>query len=170
MTPAEFEAVVAEVWIPVQRYLRRRLDAATAEDVLSDVLLVMWRRRAELPDEPLPWCYGVARRCMANALRGDQRRLRLVDRIAAQAPPALTGEDDALAEALSRLAEADRELLRLWAWEGLAPRELAAVLDITPNAASIRLHRATKRLRTALGKTRGGAGHRRLRQGEEAPR
>jgi len=46
--------------------------------------------------------------------------------------------------------------LRLWAWEQLSQREIAVVLDISPNAASIRLHRATRRLkdRLAPGKSR----------------
>jgi RNA polymerase sigma-70 factor (ECF subfamily) len=172
VSPEQFEAVVADVWLPLQRYLRRRVDATTAEDVLGDVLLVMWRRRADLPaDAALPWSYAVARGCLANAVRGEQRRLRLVNRLAAQPPPALNGDDDALDLALTSIPDADRELLRLWAWEGLAPREIAVVLDITPNAASIRLHRATKRLRNALaGKDDAPAGHRRHRQGEEAPR
>lgn len=166
-----FEAVVAEVWVPLQRYLRRRADAATAEDVLGDVLLVMWRRRADLPaDAVLPWCYAVARGCLSNARRGDERRLRLVHRIAEQPPPSVPHEDPVLDAALARLPSADRELLRLWAWEELAPREIAVVLGITPNAASIRLHRALKRLRAALGKDGGSPGHKQERQGEEAPR
>ncbi|HWT23737.1 MAG TPA: sigma-70 family RNA polymerase sigma factor, partial [Solirubrobacteraceae bacterium] len=67
-----------------------------------------------------------------------------------------------------RLGDKDREVLRLWAWEQLAPREIAVVLGITPNAASVRLHRATKRLRDSLGKTRAPAGHVPARQGAEA--
>jgi RNA polymerase sigma-70 factor (ECF subfamily) len=69
-----FESVVADVYAPLQRYLRRRTDPATAEDVLSDVLLVIWRRVADIPpDAPVAWCYGVARGCLANTLRGYDR-------------------------------------------------------------------------------------------------
>ena len=53
--------------------------------------------------------------------------------------------------ALGRLSPDDRELVRLWAWERLTPREVAAVLDITSSAASIRLHRAKARLTDHLG-------------------
>jgi RNA polymerase sigma-70 factor (ECF subfamily) len=167
VTPARFEAVVGEVWVPLQRYLRRRSDATTADDVLGDVLLVMWRRRDDMPEgSELPWCYGVARGCLANARRGDDRRLRLVRRLEEQPPVAAGGDDPALESALQALPPKDRELLRLWAWEGLAPREIAVVMGTTPNAASIRLHRATARLRKEMGVD----GHRRSRQGEEAPR
>ena len=80
--------------------------------------------------------------------------------------------DPALEAALAGLSAADREVLRLWAWEGLAPREIGVALDISANAASIRLHRATKRLRSRLttGKNPGRGGHLGEQQGTEAPR
>ena len=53
----------------------------------------------------------------------------------------------------------DADLLRLWAWEQLTPAEIAVVLDTTPNAVSIRLHRAKAALREALRKAEGPAGH-----------
>ncbi len=146
-----FEAVVADVYGPLQRYLRRRTDASTADDVLGDVLLVMWRRSGDIPVEAtLPWCYGVARGCLANALRGSERRLKLVRRIAAEPVAPAPGEDLVLAEALAALPAGDREVLRLWAWEQLTSGEIAQVLGISANAASIRLHRATKKLKAEL--------------------
>ena len=45
-------------------------------------------------------------------------------------------------------------MLRLWAWEDLRPQEIAVVLGITANAASIRLHRAKGRLAAELGVVR----------------
>lgn len=155
---------------PVTRYVRRRAGDA-ADDVVAETLLVAWRRFDEIPvGAELPWCYGVARRCLANQRRGDNRRLRLLDTIQRQSvypePPVVAHDDADLGEALDALDAADRELLRLWAWEGLAPREIAIVMGITPNAASIRLHRARGRLEAALRtsderKDRDGAGHQR---------
>lgn len=55
---------------------------------------------------------------------------------------------DALGQ--GQLAPTDQEVLRLTAWEGLAPAEIARVLGISPNAAAIRLHRARGRLRHEL--------------------
>lgn len=167
-----FERLVREAYVPVLRYLLRRVDPATADDVLGDVLLVLWRRFDDLPaDAALPWCLGVARGCLANRLRGDRRQRQLVDRLALVPPPVEDGDDPALEEALEHLGDKDREVLRLWAWEQLAPREIAVVLGISANAASIRLHRATRRLRDLLdagGKTPGRAGHLPERQGTEA--
>ena len=161
-----FERVVAGVYEPLQRYLLRRTDPATADDVLGDVLLVLWRRLDDVPDEaPLPWAYAVARRCLANARRAAGRQERLVERLAAERPAGET-DDEQLTAALAALPEDDRELLRLWAWEQLAPREIATVLGISANAASIRLHRAKKRLRNLMtgGKDAGTAGHEGLRE------
>lgn len=165
---ARFEQVAGELIEPLRRFLARRTDAATADDVLSETLLVCWRRVEELPEDPLPFAYGVARNCLANAQRGARRQGRLAARIAVVDPPresvpgpgAGAGEgDELLAAAMARLRPEDAELLRLWAWEQLAPAEIARVLDITPNAASIRLHRARQKLREELRKTGPGSGH-----------
>jgi RNA polymerase sigma-70 factor (ECF subfamily) len=159
---ARFEAVARELIGPLRRFLARRTDAATADDVLGDTLLVCWRRYADLPAEPLPFAYGVARLCLANADRGARRQRRLAGRIATLDPPQELPEpvgDDRLAEALARLPDMDAEVLRLWAWEQLTAGEIATVLDLTPNAASIRLHRAKGRLRQLLRKIDEAAGH-----------
>jgi len=164
---ARLERLAAQVYEPLQRYLRRRTDPDTAADVLADSLLVLWQRLDDVPaDAELAWAYGVARRCLANAERSRRRRRRLVDRIAAQPLPAVPpppGEagDERLDAALAALREDDREVLRLWAWEQLEAREIAAALGITANAASIRLHRARSRLGRLLdgGKNRPAGGH-----------
>ena len=76
-----FEELAPDLIEPLRRFLARRTDAATADDVLSETLLVCWRRLEELPDEPLPWAYAVARNCLANAERGARRQQRVAARI-----------------------------------------------------------------------------------------
>ena len=158
-----FEAVAREVIEPVRRFLARRTDPATADDVLAETLLVVWRRLDDVPGEPLPWVYAVARHTLANAARSERRRERLTARLEAQ--PAAADEpaagDDALHQAMAALRSQDAELLRLWAWERLTPAEIAIVLDTTPNAVSIRLHRAKAALREELRKNVGDGGHER---------
>jgi RNA polymerase sigma-70 factor (ECF subfamily) len=109
---ARFDTVVRGVVEPLRRFLARRTDAAAADDVLADTLLVHWRRY-----------------------------------------------DDRLGEALAALSAEDAELLRLWAWEQLTPGEIATVLDVTENAAAIRLHRARGKLRDRLRKIEAVGGH-----------
>ena len=153
---ARFEAVFDEVYEPLQRYLRRRCPAGDVDDVLNDVLATVWRRLDDVPTHAvLPWCYGVARRSLANQRRAGERRLRLVQRLAgrteAPAAYAWTGPVDApLERALEALGELDREVVRLWAWEQLEPRESAEVLGTTAGSVSVRLHRVRERLRSEL--------------------
>lgn len=171
-----FEALARQLVEPLRRFLVRRTDPATADDALAATLLVCWRRLDEVPDEPLPWAYGVARNCLANALRSERRQERLAAKVAAVDPPAevapAPAEGDAdLAEALAELPETDAELLRLWAWEQLTPAEIGEALEITANAASVRLHRAKEKLRAQLesriGKDDADAGHEESREGRQ---
>lgn len=168
-----FRAVVAEVVDPVRRYLWRRTDATTADDVLAETLVVLWRRVDEQPDDLVPWAIGVARKQLANARRSAARRDRLAARIAvidppvAHAPdPAADDADEAVRRVLARLRPADAEVLRLWAWDGLEPRQLADVLGISSNAAAVRLHRARRRFEEEFGKDAGSAGQVAVKEGE----
>jgi RNA polymerase sigma-70 factor (ECF subfamily) len=164
-TEQRFRELVAEVTDPVRRYLWRRTDSATADDVLAETLVVLWRRFADQPREVVPWAIGVARKQLANARRAAARRERLVARIAVVDPPLEVAADEpddaaerAVRRVLARLRPADAEVLRLWAWDELEPRELAVVLGITANAAAVRLHRARRRFEEAFGKDAGTSG------------
>lgn len=165
-----FEEIAPTLIEPLRRFLARRTDPTTADDVLAETLLVCWRRAEDLPAQPLPWAYAVARNCLANAERTERRQRRVAGRVAAVDPPADRAPgpelpDAPLAEALAALRPDDAELLRLWAWEELAPAEIAELLGITANAASIRLHRARRRLRDQLRKTERVSGHEESREG-----
>ncbi|MFE2313900.1 RNA polymerase sigma factor [Streptomyces sp. NPDC059441] len=149
---------------PLHRYLLRRTSADMVDDILAEAMLVLWRRIDDVPglgsapgslpdpDDVLPWCYGVARGCLANARRADGRRLRLVERLirTQEQLPAGVADHSDLHAALAALGALDREVVRLWAWEGLAPRQIAEATGLTSNAVSIRLHRAKKKLAEQL--------------------
>jgi RNA polymerase sigma-70 factor (ECF subfamily) len=160
-----FETFVAEVFDPLQRYLGRRLPADQVDDVLSDTLLVMWRRLDDIPREAvLPWCYSVARQSLANHRRSNRRRLALTEKLQAQPKPVEGGEPEepALEDAMAKLSDAERELIRLWAWEQLEPREIAIVTGMTVNAVSLRLTRAKKKIEKEMTRQDPArAGHRR---------
>jgi RNA polymerase sigma-70 factor, ECF subfamily len=145
-----FERLADEVYEPLQRYARRRVDPDSVDDIVSDTMLTLWRRLDDVPPNArLPWAYGVARRTVANHRRAAGRHLSLVRRIQAEpspTPPAEDPLDPELQAALDSLPVADREILRLWAWEQLEPAEIAVALGLTANAAAIRLHRAKKKL------------------------
>jgi RNA polymerase sigma-70 factor (ECF subfamily) len=144
-----FQVLFSEVYEPIQRYVRRRVDPNAVDDIVSETMLTLWRRLDEVPPDALPWTYGVARRQVANHRRAGRRHLRLVRRAESEPRPVPVSAhplDAELHTALSALGDSDRELLHLWAWERLEPAEIAVVLGLTPNAVSIRLHRAKKNL------------------------
>jgi RNA polymerase sigma factor (sigma-70 family) len=165
-----FRRLFDDAYRPLLAYALRRTDsAADAEEVVAETLLVAWRRRAEMPRDAdaTPWLYGVARRVLANQRRGLGRR-RAFERGIEPLTVAPRGPDEALeaAEATRavlaaarRLSEADRDVLRLAAWEGLSQRELAVSLGCSENAAALRLHRARRRLRDELLKEGRVLGH-----------
>jgi RNA polymerase sigma-70 factor (ECF subfamily) len=145
---------------PLLDYFLRRVSQDYAHDLVAEVFLIAWRRRAIAPDEPdlRPWLFKVARNVLRNHHRGAARRMRLHERLRAyattdvvQPPPEQSDTDALLRWALTRLREPDREVLRLTAWEGCTTDELATVLGCSANAAAVRLHRARRRLRKVLG-------------------
>lgn len=158
---AAFRRLFEDAYRPLLAYsLRRTESPADAEEIVADTLLIAWRRRNELPigDESIPWLYGVARRVIANQRRGQRRRGRL-ERILAPVmhssqDPDLTAQladaTRAVVAASRRLPDADQEVLRLAAWEGLSHAEIAVSLGCSENGAALRLHRARQRLREEL--------------------
>ena len=46
-----FEALARQLVDPLRRFLVRRTDPETADDVLADTLLVCWRRLDDVPDD-----------------------------------------------------------------------------------------------------------------------
>lgn len=140
----------------VATYARRRSDVQTADEVVGDVFMVAWRRLEDVPDDPLPWLLGVARRALANRRRTVARDRALQARLGSVLPdavtafPADTDVDAAVLGALGRLGERDREVLLLVAWEGLTPAQGAAVIGVRPNTFSTRLSRARRRFQRAL--------------------
>lgn len=158
---AVLEELFAAHYEAVLRYARRRTNqVADAEEVIAQTFVVAWRRLEDMPapDERLPWLYGIARHVLLNQRRGAMRRARLHERMRA-APTGLNPRPSALPRvigAIAQLSDADREILRLMAWEDLSHAEIATVLGISPNAVAIRIHRARARLNRHLAATDAG--------------
>src|SRR6266508_1230171 len=112
---ARFEALYRENYGRVLGYALRRASAHAAHDVVADTFLVAWRRLEHVPETPLPWLLGVARRTLANQRRAAGRRAALVAEFAtaASAHPAQPSDGVETLGALERLPAADQELLKL---------------------------------------------------------
>ena len=127
-----------------------------AEDLASEVFAIAWDTWDDVPAEPRPWIFGVARNIANNHLRTTGRRQQLELRVADERAVAQQGWHDGghnlattamdLRLAWSRLAESDREVIALVAWDGLTGQEAAQVLGCTRAAFSVRLTRARRRL------------------------
>jgi RNA polymerase sigma-70 factor (ECF subfamily) len=144
---ARFEALYRAHAGAVRTYAWRRWDEQTSDDVVADVFVVAWRRLTEVPDDPLPWLLGVARRVLANRRRGVAREQALRGRLLSEqtitAPTGVSRHeaDPAVMAALGMLRERDREALLLVGWEGLEPARAARVLGVSANVLGAALSR-----------------------------
>jgi RNA polymerase sigma-70 factor, ECF subfamily len=151
-----FEALYREHCGAVRAFVHRRVASAAADDVVSEVFVVAWRRLDQAPPDELPWLLGIARGVLANQRRGDARRLALRDRLTASVVtgfehgPDWSGGESEVWRAFGSLSQRDQELLLLVAWDGLDRAQAASVLGVGTAAFSVRLHRARRRLERAL--------------------
>lgn len=139
----------------IRAYAARRVGHDAADDVVSEVYASAWRRRRDVPEPALPWLLRTAHNVVAHERRSLARRLNVRDAVVGTtrhtASPAADDASRVLAESvLSQLSPTDAEVLRLTAWEGLTPAEIAVVLDLSDSAARNRLMRARQRAQLLL--------------------
>lgn len=156
-----FHEAFADVW----KFARRRCTAsADADDVAAETFAVAWRRRRDAPGaESRLWLFGIALRVIANQHRSAARQERLRLRLVEDASPPTGDEspayDGTLLAALAALSPDDRELLIMRAWDDLPVTDMAHLLACSPNAVSLRLHKARRRLMVAIEKETAPTGH-----------
>jgi RNA polymerase sigma-70 factor (ECF subfamily) len=157
-TPEQFSEVFREHLPALTRYLSRRVVIDDVEDLAANVFEIAWMKRAQVVSgEELPWLYRIAAFQVANYRRrlntsaSFMRLQRSVE--SAPSPEALAVLDFDLAQAWKTLTPGEAELLALVAFEDLPIGDAAKVLQITPNAASLRLLKARKKLEAALAET-----------------
>jgi RNA polymerase sigma-70 factor (ECF subfamily) len=149
-----FTAVYEATYGSIHAYAKRRVGADSADEVAAETYLVAWKRIGDLPIEPLPWLYGIARNVVARhgTVRGRQMETEAALRRERPRQESFPGEsrDPELWRAWARLGPADREVLALVAWEELAVADAARALGCSPPVLSVRLHRARRRLQRLL--------------------
>lgn len=137
---------------------------SVAEEATQACFTTVWRRAREgsLPmlthGAALAWLCGVARNECRNLTRGQQRHLRVVGKAEQQPWADASNVDDWLAHedgmrrinaVLSRLPDAQREVIELVAWAGFGMAETAAALKVPVGTVKSRLARARKTLATS---------------------
>ncbi|WP_107062655.1 RNA polymerase sigma factor [Streptomyces hygroscopicus] len=160
MTDAQrFRDLYEECQPRVLAYATGLVGRQVGEDITSETFTVAWRRMRDIPTPPLPWLLGVARNLTRELRRRDGRQYALATEEARRVLTSGARVEDVAAgvteravalQALAGLSAADRELLTLVAWHGLAPRQAARVLGCSTATFSVRLHRARRRLERAV--------------------
>jgi RNA polymerase sigma-70 factor (ECF subfamily) len=148
-----FSQLFADLYGRVHAYAARRVGLAAADEVAAETFLIAWRRFDAIPDEPLPWLYGVARNVVlrqhsAQARQDASRRALRAER--APAPEPIDTDVPGVWEAWRALSDGDREVLALIAWEELPVRDAARSLGCPAPVFSVRLHRARRRFEKLL--------------------
>lgn len=134
----------------VAAYARRHVAPEDAQDVVAETFLQAWRRWDAVPQPPIAWLIGAARKVIGNHRRAAGRRAALRDRLVLLEAAACSAADAgilaterlAALEALATLPDQQREALLLVSWDGLTPDEAAGVLGIRSGTLRVRLHRA----------------------------
>jgi RNA polymerase sigma-70 factor (ECF subfamily) len=148
-----FAAVYAEHVDHVWRSLRRLgVSPPELDDAVQETFLIALRRWNQVREDVSwrAWLFGIARRIASHHRRGRTRRLRLVDSVARQVPPA-SDLEDALARLdatrlvdhfLSTQPPRRREVFILAELEGFTGPEIAEALGISVNTVGSRLRSA----------------------------
>jgi RNA polymerase sigma factor (sigma-70 family) len=158
MREQRFEDLFRENYGAVRGYALRRAAPEAAQDVVAETFLVAWRRLDDVPDDALPWLYGVARRVLANQRRSATRGAALERRLAGAEsaggstfdPSETAGETELVRQTLGRLSDSNREALLLVAWDGLSAARAAPAAGCSRATFAVRLHRARAQLAAEL--------------------
>lgn len=159
-----FATLVHEYWKPLLRYAHRfRNDADSAEDVVQETLVRVWRFRAEWrPSGTVAgYLYRITRNLSLNAIRDESSRAQRHERGGRQllnftvsSSPVELAEAASLRRAVERavaaLPEKRREVFILARYHGLTHREIADTLELSIATVSNQMTSALAQLRTLL--------------------
>jgi RNA polymerase sigma-70 factor (ECF subfamily) len=163
--PADFEGWFHEYRDSVYRYVRFRVATReVAEDVTSEVFMKALRSIHRYdPDiaSPKTWLLRIARNAVTDHLRALRRRGSLhvsLDRVPDLVADVPSQEErvvrqeriQRLLNGTQTLRQADQEILSLRYGGGLDNAEISRHLGISNNAVAVRLHRALRRLKSAV--------------------
>lgn len=142
----------------IYAYAFRRVGSReTAEDIAASVFedALKGIKRLRWQNKPLvAWLYKIAARRVADHYRQPQHAELSDAAISTGDAPGIALEQEeefaAVRNAMGRLGESDRELIRLVYFDELDRAEIAGILNCTSNSLYVRLHRALERLERIL--------------------
>jgi RNA polymerase sigma-70 factor (sigma-E family) len=127
-------------------------DAAAAEDLVQDAFVRLYRADRHIEEAGFR---AYARRTIANLHRSRFRRLlverRFLSRAHREEHAAAPEATDHVWRAILALPRGQRACVALRFYEDMTEQEIANTLGVTVGTVKTQLHRATQRLRDALG-------------------
>ena len=153
MEPEAFRGVFDELKPKLLRYCTYRCgDPDTAEDVVQEAMVRLWRRDAgEPPADPASWLFTTARHLILDGDKVARNRRRLLaanpvdESEPERADRALEREEERerVRKVLSRMPERSREILML-RYSGFSYREIAGEVEVAPGSVGTLLARAER--------------------------
>ena len=132
-------------------------DRALADDAVQETFVRAWRASVRFdPTRPLgPWLFAIARRAAIDVHRREMRPTRgdhaaETDQVVVDDPTDEAWLRWEVRQALDRLPERDRRLMRLLHLEGHTHAQAAELLDLPVGTVKSRSHRAHRRLAEIL--------------------
>jgi RNA polymerase sigma-70 factor (ECF subfamily) len=136
-------------------------DPATAEEVVQDVFLRVWKNRHKLDEvDNFPaWLYTITRNRAVTALNKIIREARKKEEFISWLPPGVTDAEQKiddrymqqlLESALARLTGQQRRVFELSRLKGYSREEVARLLDLSPATVSVHLTIALRSVRAFL--------------------
>jgi RNA polymerase sigma-70 factor (ECF subfamily) len=124
-------------------------DAGRAEEVTQDIFLKLWQALPGYDGRATPstWLYTIARNTCLSAVRAEsyRRTMPLAD-APEQASSASPPSDMDLEQCLSRLPQAQRQVITLFYLQEKNVKEVATQLDLPEGTVKSHLHRARRAL------------------------
>ncbi|MBI4133714.1 sigma-70 family RNA polymerase sigma factor [Candidatus Uhrbacteria bacterium] len=160
--PARFEEVFTEFSDKIYRYVMVNLRSKEeAEDVTSTTFIRLWEyvsTRDGTIKNLQAFLYRIARHCLIDTVRRRKpmasiEEMQDVGREIGDPSrpfPEILGDLEIVRRGLAHLRSYDRDLI-VWRFiEGIPVYEIALMLGISENAASVRIYRALRRLKTFI--------------------
>ena len=154
------EALLRAVRPSLLRYVARIIGAGDAEDLIQDVLFLIYRKLAGLQNADLfkPWAFRIASRAAFRHLKRRKRLPALVGDETLEEMPADMSlpqvDEPALSALLAALSPASHAVLALHFTEEMTLAEVAAVLEIPIGTVRSRLAYGLATLRKQLSERR----------------
>ena len=146
----EFESLYKKHKGALERFVRFRIGARDADDVVQETAAAAFLKFAELrsKDAFLPWILSIARNKCRDAYRSNARSQTVaLDEDAVYTMPEAASAAAAVREILAEMSDADSKLLTMAYLEDAPLASIAGSLGIPLGTVKSRLHSARKRFR-----------------------